>query len=112
MITLYKAIYDLKLFGIIILSYLFIASTIFTCLFRVRAEEEYGQLSSSMLTLFDAMLGRIDPTLLHDHSSSYSFLVICHLLISYIVILNYLIALVSSQFDKMKTEGDYTYKSW
>lgn len=86
-------------------------ASVFTTLFEGVASSNYGSMSDSMRTLFDAMLGNYSGITMSSRQDLHNFLRIIHIIASNIFLLNYLIAILSSAYEYMRDIGEFDYKS-
>ena len=63
-----------------------------------------------MRTLFDATIGQYDYTGMEGRVLSYSILLISHVFFANIILMNYLIAILSTTYENMKQSGIFRYK--
>ena len=63
-----------------------------------------------MRTLFDAAMAVYDYDNMGGRSLSYSILMVFHVFFSNVLLLNYLIAILSTTYDNMKKSGIFKYK--
>jgi len=104
-------LYDTISFIFIVVCYLLIASTIFTMLFQDNLPEFYGSLSLSYRTLFNCIIGSYEYTEDWNYIMSNSILTMIHVFIANIFMLNYLVAILSTVYEIMQDEGEFSFKS-
>lgn len=104
-------ILDTVSFVFIVCCYLLLVATIFTTLFQTDMPEQYGQLSLTIRTLFDALIGAYVYSPSENYIMSNSILTMIHVFISNIFLLNYLVAILSTVYEIMKDHGEFSYKS-
>lgn len=110
--TLYRMLIDTISFIFIVCCYLLITSTIFTMLFQdTDMSESYGSLSMSYRTLFTALTGAYAYSTDPSFETSNSILTMVHVFISNIFMLNYLVAILSTVYEIMKDEGEFSFKA-
>jgi len=73
--------------------------------------DKYGQLSMSYRTLFDALIGAYVYTDNEAFILSNSILTMVHVFISNVFMLNYLVAILSTVYEIMKDEGEFSFKA-
>lgn len=73
--------------------------------------EQYGELSRSYRTLFDALIGAYVYTASPNYLMSNSILTMVHVFISNIFMLNYLVAILSTVYEIMRDEGEFSFKA-
>jgi hypothetical protein len=71
----------------------------------------YIDFLASVRTLFDAMLGNYGHYATNEHEWSHSGFMIFHIFVSNIFLLNYLIAILSTVYEKMEEQGDFSFRS-
>lgn len=109
--TLIKMLVDALSFILIMCSYLLLMATIFTTLFGEAFDEgQYGSISMSLRTLFDAMMGAYAYTDNESYSSSNSILTVIHVFLSNIFLLNFLVAILSTVYEIMEEHGEFSFK--
>ena len=111
LMTLIQMLIDTISFAIIMVCYLLLMASIFTTLFQGPASDEYGSMSLSMRTLFDAMLGNYDDINMSSREDLHTYLRMLHIVASNIFLLNYLIAILSSAYEYMREVGEFDYKA-
>ena len=72
--------------------------------------ERFGSLTTTVRTLFDAAMAVYDYDNMGGRSLSYSILMVFHVFFSNVLLLNYLIAILSTTYDNMKKSGIFKYK--
>jgi hypothetical protein len=85
-------------------------ASIFTTLYQDTNPEKYGGLAISVRYLFDAAIGQYDYEGMGERSLSHSILLISHVFFANILLLNYLIAILSTTYENMKETGIFKYK--
>ena len=106
-----KMIKSTTSFMLIVCCFLVISASIFMTLYMDLAPEKFGTFPRSFRTMFDAMLGTYDYAGMDSREISYSILLLGHLFLSTILLLNYLIAILSTVYEVMQEYGDFSYKS-
>ena len=86
-------------------------ASVFTTLYQDVNPTKYGGLAISVRYLFDAAIGQFDFSDMGDRYLSHSILLMCHVFFSNILLLNYLIAILSTTYENMKETGIFKYKS-
>ena len=72
--------------------------------------DKYGGLAITVRTLFDAAIGQYDYDGMGGRNVSHSILMIFHVFFSNILLMNYLIAILSTTYENMKETGIFKYK--
>jgi len=101
LLTLVEMIGDTMSFLIIVCCFLIIMASVFTTLFQDTDPSRYGSIFLTVRTLFDATLAvylYTDKT----REVSQSLLLIVHVFFANILLLNYLIAILSTTYENMK----------
>ncbi len=93
---------DTIAFIFIVACFITIMSSIFTTLYQDINAEKFGSLTTTVRTLFDAALAVYDYNDMGGRTLSYSILIIFHVFFSNVLLLNYLIAILSTTYDNMK----------
>jgi hypothetical protein len=101
---------DTTNFIIIVLCYLILFSAVFTTLYQDYNYDKYGNLKTSVVTLFDAILAAYDYDGLGGRTTSHTVLLILHILMGNILFLNYMIAILSTAYENMRESGIFVYK--
>jgi hypothetical protein len=102
---------DAVSFILIVSSYLLLMATIFTTLFQSSMPDKYLNISASLRTLYDSMLGSYDYTDDSDYLISNSILTMIHVFLSNIFLLNFLVAILSTVYEVMMEHGEFSFKS-
>lgn len=89
---------DTFYFMVILLSYMAIMSSVFETLFIDVDADNFGTFVLSFRSLFSAMMGDFSYDNAGDRETSFSIFLIVHLFISSILLLNYLIAILSTVY--------------
>lgn len=108
--TLIAMIGDTLSFMFIISCFLLIMSSIFTTLYQDTNPVKYGGLGITVTTLFDATIGNYDFSGMAGRDISHSILLIFHVFSTNILLMNYLIAILSTTYENMKQSGVFRYK--
>jgi hypothetical protein len=117
--TLIKMVFDAVSFVLIMSSYLLLMGTVFTTLFSQPLPEQYGSISISLRTLFDALMGTytyldaaegMDLEVGNSYKLSNSILTMVHVFISNIFLLNFLVAILSTVYEIMQEHGEFSFK--
>jgi Ion transport protein len=109
--TLMRMIKDAISFILIVSSYLVLMSTVFTTLFQSAMPEKYPDISTSLRSLYDAMLGAYEYTDNESHLISDSILTMIHTFLANVFLLNFLVAILSTVYEVMMEHGEFSYKS-
>jgi hypothetical protein len=110
LLTIVAMVGDTLNFLIFVTCYLFLMASIFTTLYQDTNPAAYGGLSLSVRTLYDAALAVYNYKSLEDKELTHSVLLMTHVFISNILLLNYLIAILTTTYEKMKQTGVFKYK--
>jgi len=73
--------------------------------------DEYGSLSLSYRTLFNAFIGSYGYSKNWSFLMSNSVLTMIHVFVSNIFMLNYLVAILATVYEIMQDEGEFSFKS-
>jgi len=110
LLTLIEMIEDTISFIFIVSCYLIIMSSIFTTVYQDTNGLKYGSLTRTIRTLFDACLAVYSYADMGNRELSHSILIITHVFFANVLLLNYLIAILSTTYDNMKQSGVFKYK--
>ena len=86
-------------------------SSVFTTLYQDYDEDKYKNLRTSFRTLFDTALAVYDYDGLGSRSLSHSILLILVAFMTNILLLNFIIAILSTTYENMKESGIFRYKT-
>jgi hypothetical protein len=109
-LTLIAMIGDTISFMFIVCCFILIMASIFTTLYQDTNAEKYGGLALTVRTLFDAAIGQYDFSGMQGRDISHSVLLIFHVFCSNILLMNYLVAILSTTYENMKQTGVFRYK--
>jgi hypothetical protein len=111
-ITIYRMIKQTMAFIFVVLCYMTFQAIIFMLLFKEYNTDNYRTLPLSMRNMGDFMNGSYDRDELYGNENNiHTVLSIFHLLMSKILLVNYIIAMLMTVYNSMKEKGDFTYKS-
>ncbi len=110
LLTLIAMIGDTLSFTFIVCCFILIMASIFTTLYQDTNPEKYGGLALTVRALFDASIGQYDYSGMPGREISHSTLLIFHVFFSNILLMNYLIAILSTTYENMKQSGVFRYK--
>lgn len=96
-------------FLLLLAIYLLIVASIFTVVFREVKPDEFGDLGLSFRVLFDTVLGSYNYEIDHKRIAL-SILLGTHALISHVILLNYLIAILVTSYNRYRCSGVFNYK--
>lgn len=99
--TIVEMIKSATSFLLILSFYLIVMSYIMICLFQ-ESSIVYSNIFNAMRTMFDAMLGMYEYEIQPDYQQVHEVFMIFHIYIAYIFMLNLLIAILSTVYDKME----------
>lgn len=110
LLTLLAMVGDTLSFMFIVICFIIIMASIFTTLYQDTNPDKYGGLALTVRTLFDASLGSYDYSGMGTRELSHSILIIFHVFFANILLMNYLIAILSTTYENMKETGIFKYK--
>ena len=110
LLTLIEMVEDTISFIFIVSCFIIIMSSIFTTLYQDINPDKYGQLTLTIRTLFDGMMSVYSYDGMGGRALSHSILMIFHVFFSNVMLLNYLIAILSTTYENMKQSGIFKYK--
>lgn len=87
-----------------------LACALFTTFFSIPEPENFGTMTLSLKSLFDAFIGNWDYTENPNYIMSFSIIMMLHVFLSNIFLMNYLIAILSTVYTIMREEGEFSYK--
>ena len=117
--TLIKMLFDAISFILIMSSYLLLMGTIFTTLFSKPMPDAYGDISTSLRTLYDALMGTytyvdavdgMEEDVGNAYKLSNSILTMLHVFLANIFLLNFLVAILSTVYEIMQEHGEFAFK--
>lgn len=111
LLTLVAMITDTLSFILIFACFLIIMASVFTTLYQDYNEDKYGNLTTSFRTLFDTSLAVYDYEDMGSRDLSHSILLIFVAFLTNILLLNFVIAILSTTYENMKESGIFRYKS-
>jgi fucose 4-O-acetylase-like acetyltransferase len=109
-LTLLAMIGDTLSFMFIVSCFILIMASVFTTLYQDTNPEKYGGLALTVRTLFDATIGQYDYNNMEGRDISHSVLLMFHVFITNIILMNYLVAILSTTYENMKQTGVFGYK--
>jgi len=101
---------DTMAFMFIVCCFILIMSSIFTTLYQDVNPDKFGGLAASARALFDAAIGNYDYDNMEERELSFSILQIVYVFFGNILLMNYLIAILSTTYENMKQTGIFKYK--
>jgi len=111
LLTLVAMVTDTLAFILIFACFLIIMSSVFTTLYQDYNVSKYGDLGKSFRTLFDVALAVYDYDGMGTRNLSHSILLIFVAFLTNILLLNFVIAILSTTYENMKESGIFKYKS-
>jgi hypothetical protein len=110
LLTLSSMIGDTLSFMFIFSCFVLLMASVFTTLYQDTNPVKFGGFALTIRTLFDACLANYDYDDMPGREISYSCLIIFHVFFANILLMNYLIAILSTTYDSMKENGIFKYK--
>jgi len=110
LLTLISMITDTVSFLFIFSCFVVLMASVFTTLYQDTNPIKFGGLALTIRTLFDACLANYDYDNMPGREISYSCLIIFHVFMANILLMNYLIAILSTTYDGMKQNGVFKFK--
>ena len=102
LLILVAMIGDTLAFMFIMCCFILIMSSIFTTLYQDINPDKFGGLAASARNLFDAAIGQYDYEGMDQRILSFSILLIIYVFFGNILLMNYLIAILSTTYENMK----------
>jgi hypothetical protein len=110
LLILVAMIGDTLAFMFIMCCFILIMSSIFTTLYQDINPDRFGGLAASARNLFDAAIGNYDYDGMDQRILSFSILLVIYVFFGNILLMNYLIAILSTTYENMKQTGIFKYK--
>ncbi|CAI2359649.1 unnamed protein product [Moneuplotes crassus] len=110
LLTLVEMVGDTLSFLLLIGCYILVQASIFTTLFQDTLPDNYGSMILSFRTLFDAGLAVYSYKGMESKEIVHSILLILHVFVTNVLLLNYLIAILSTTYENMQQSGIFKYK--
>jgi len=110
LLILIAMIGDTLAFMFIVCCFILIVASVFTTLYQDTNPDKYGGLGITARYLFDAAIGQFDFSGMAGRELSFSILQIVYVFLGNILLMNYLIAILSTTYDNMKQTGIFKYK--
>jgi hypothetical protein len=110
LLTLIEMIGNTLSFICLIFCYILVQASIFTTLYQDTLPANYGTLILSFRTLFDAGLAVYSYKGMESKEVVHSVLLIFHVFLTNVLLLNYLIAILSTTYENMQQSGIFKYK--
>lgn len=109
LLTFIAMVIDTIAFMFLVGAYLIIVSAIFTTMFQ-DTNSAYEAFGDSLRTMFDGLMASYSYKGFGDKEMTHTIMLILHILISNILMLNYLIAILSDSYTLMLDKGKFLYK--
>lgn len=109
-LTLVAMIGDTLSFLFLVCCFILITASVFTTLYQEAAPEKFNTLTLTIRTLYDAALGNYDYEMTEEREISYTVLLVSYVFFSNIMLLNFLIAILSTTYEMMQQDGVFRYK--
>lgn len=109
-ITLFSMLRETLSFMIILVCYLTLMTTIFATLFRdVNTEDAlpYHSLAPTFREMTNYFTGNYEAKSMANFNTSHSVIYITHVVISFIFLMNYLVAILTTVYEIMIKNGDF-----
>lgn len=110
LLTLTSMIKDTMYFMLIVFCFILIMTSVFTTLYQDTNPDLFGSMSITVRTLYDASLAIISYDDMEDRILSYSCLIIFYVFMANILLMNFLIAILTTTYELMKEKGVFFYK--
>lgn len=110
LLTLVEMVGDTLSFLLLMGCYILVQASIFTTLFQDTLPANYGSMILSFRTLFDAGLAVYSYKGMESKEIVHSILLILHVFLTNVLLLNYLIAILSTTYENMQQSGIFKYK--
>lgn len=110
LLTLVEMVGDTLSFLLLIGCYILVQASIFTTLYQDQLPANYGSMILSFRTLFDAGLAVYSYKGMESEEVVHSSLLVLHVFLTNVLLLNYLIAILSTTYENMQQSGIFKYK--
>ena len=110
LLTLVEMVGDTLSFLLLIFCYILVQASIFTTLYQDQLSTNYGSLILSFRTLYDAGLAVYSFKGMENQEVIHSLLLVLHVFLTNVLLLNYLIAILSTTYENMQQSGIFKYK--
>jgi len=110
-LTLLAMVADTLSFLFIMACFILIMASIFTTLYQDNNPAKYGGLGATIQTLFNNAMAVFSYEGMEGREISHSLLTIFTVFFANILLMNYLIAILSTTYEKMRESGIFKYKS-
>lgn len=110
LLILIAMIKDTLAFMFIVVCFTLIMASIFTTLYQDTNPIKYGSLAMATRYLFDASIGVYDYSNMGDRVLSFSILQVFYVFMANVLMMNYLIAILTTTYDNMSKTGIFLYK--
>lgn len=101
-LTLVAMIGDTLSFLFLVCCFILITASVFTTLYQESSPEKFNNLTLTIRTLYDAALGNYDYDIPPEREISYTALLVTYVFFSNIMLLNFLIAILSTTYEMMQ----------
>ena len=112
LLTLIRMLGDTLVFLFLVSCFILIMSSVFATLYQDNDPAGYGGLAITVTTLFNGVVAQYsyDDDQMQGRIISHSILMIFHVCFTNIILLNYLIAILSSTYGAMRVSGTFSFK--
>ena len=110
LLTLSAMVGDTLSFMFLVVCFILIMASVFTTLYQDVAADKFGNLTLTIRSLFDASLANYDFEMTPERETSYSALMVFNVFFANILLMNYLIAILSTTYEMMRQSGIFRYK--
>lgn len=110
LLTLVEMIGDTLSYLLLMVCYILVQASIFTTLYQDTLPANYGTIILSFRTLFDAGLAVYSYKGMESKVIVHSLQLMMHVFLTNVLLLNYLIAILSTTYENMKQSGIFKYK--
>lgn len=109
-LTLVAMIGDTLSFLFLACCFILICASVFTTLYQEAQPSKFNNLTLTIRTLYDALLGTYDYEMSPEREVSYTVLLMAYIFFANIMLLNFLIAILSTTYEIMQQDGVFRYK--
>ena len=111
LLTLYKMIADTMAFVFIVACVILVMASIFTTLYQDYNQDHYASLRLSIVTLFDAAMAVYSYDNMGRREQSHTYLMIFITFFFNVLLMNYIIAILSTTYQNQREAGIFNYKT-
>ena len=108
--TLYLVISHIVAFTALLMTYIVIASLAFNNVFALKDPQAYGTMALTIRTMIDITVGNYQYTYYDEKDKVHSVFIMVHGIISFIFLVNFIAAILTSTYRHVIDGGEFSYK--